>query len=224
MTDPLPAGAEDARVRPAPPVGRRFRKGQSGNPKGGPKRPQPRTADIEWLFSKSFTVVIDGEEQTLPLARALLLAMAHRALKGDGKAATELLALHGKAEETRAAQAAAKAKKAAEARARREEEEAWAAEEEAANPPPPIFTAGDNEGALLRLGVMHDHRQVRGLTHWAFDILTAAAPERWAALDQADRDVVIRALEFETPATLHPPPWPPAEARSRPTSAGWSDP
>jgi len=182
MTDPLPAGAQDARARPAPPVGRRFRKGQSGNPKGGPKRPEPRTADIEWLFSQSFTVVIDGEEQHLPLARALLLAMAHRALKGDGKAATELLALHGKAEETRAEQAAARSKKALEAQARRE-----ARDREAADvlPPPPVFyDCCSPDQVMEQMGAWR--RLPNGLwqiTRAAFEALKAMDP---GAIDRMD--------------------------------------
>lgn len=119
MTDPqtaVPAG-EDARVRPAPPEGRRYAPGQSGNPKGGPKRPTKRAAEVEWLFRQEFTVEIDGERQRLPLARALLLAQAHRALKGDAKAASDLLGLMRETEKTREAQAEAKSNKAAEKKA-----------------------------------------------------------------------------------------------------------
>ena len=122
-TQPGPAGAEGARPRRRPPEGKRFQPGQSGNPKGGPRRPGPRAADIEWIFNKTFEVVIDGENQRLPLGRALLLMMAHKALKGDAKAAMDLLALQADAEKTRAAEAAARAEAARARETRRREAE-----------------------------------------------------------------------------------------------------
>jgi hypothetical protein len=163
-------------------VGRRFQPGRSGNPRGGPKRPAPRTAEVEWLFSQSFTVEIDGERQRLPLAQALLLSLAHRALKGDARAASELLALHGKAEETRAAQAAAKAKKAAEDRARRTAEEA----EAEALKPPVIYWSNGPRPALEALGVVHVLPSGRWqIQRRAYRILLAADP---GLLDGASHD------------------------------------
>lgn len=185
MTEPQSTGAADARVRPPPPIGRRFQPGHTGNPKGGPRRPAPRTAEVEWLFSQSFTVEIDGERQRLPLAKALLLSLAHRALKGDARAAAELLALYGKAEETRAAQAAAKARKAAEDRARR-------AEEDASRPPPPLtYHLGETDvsEALAALGVLG--QSYRGvcppIRQWAYNALIKADPGLEARFTERDR-------------------------------------
>lgn len=193
MTEPQTTGAADVRVRPAPPIGRRFQPGHSGNRKGGPTRPEPRTADVEWLFSQSVEVELDGRAERLPLARALLKIMVAKALKGDLKVASELLALHGKAEETRAAQAAAKARKAAEARARREEQEQWEAEN--APLPPPVFAKGNIDGSLDQLGVMTWQNGDRAISRWAYDLLVSAAPARWEALDEKARKEVLRAVE-----------------------------
>ncbi len=193
MTEPQSTGAADARVRPPPPIGRRFQPGRSGNPKGGPRRPEPRTADVEWLFSRTATVEVDGKPERLPLARALLHIMAGKALAGDLKVASELLALHGKAEETRAAQAAARARKAAEARDRREAQEQWEAENTPL--PPPVFAKGDISGSLERLGVTTWQDRDRAISRWAYDLLVSAAPARWEALDEAERKAVLRAVE-----------------------------
>lgn len=193
MTEPQTPGAADACLRPPPPPGRRFQPGRSGNPKGGPKRPEPRTADVEWLFSRTVEVDVDGKPERLPLARALLQIMAGKALKGDLKVASELLALHGKAEETRAAQAAARAKKAAEARDRRQEREMWEAE----NAPlePPVFSKGDTLGSLDKLGALTWEHRERAISRWAYDLLVSAAPTRWEALDDKERKEVLRAVE-----------------------------
>ncbi len=176
MTDTFSPEGADACARPAPPVGRRFPPGRSGNPAGGPKRPAPRTAEVEWLFSQSFTVEIDGERQHLPLAKALLLSLAHRALKGDARAATELLALYGKAEDTRAAQAADKARKAAEK-----------AEREVENPPRPTirFVSSQIEDGLRAIGVLKP--DVRDISRWAFETLTAADPGLITGLTEMGR-------------------------------------
>jgi hypothetical protein len=193
MTEPRTTGAADARARPSPPRGRRFQPGRSGNPKGGPARPEPRTADVEWLFSRSVEVDVDGKPERLPLARALLQIMAGKALKGDLKVASELLALHGKVEETRAAQAAARARKAAEARDRREEQARWEAE----NAPlePPVFAKGDTLGSLRQLGALTWQDRQSAISRWAYDLLVTAAPARWEALDETERKEVLRAVE-----------------------------
>lgn len=197
MTEPQTTGAAQACVRPVspagPPTGRRFQPGQSGNRKGGPTRPEPRTADVEWLFNRSVEVELDGKPERLPLARALLKIMMDKALGGDLKVASELLALHGKAEETRAAQAAARAKKAAEARARREEQEQWEAENTPL--PPPVFAKGDIQGSLEQLGVETWQNGDRAISRWAYDALISAAPARWEALTEKERREVLRAVE-----------------------------
>ena len=193
MTEPPTPGAADARVRPPPPVGRRFQPGRSGNPRGGPKRPEPRTADVEWLFNRTVEVELEGGPQRLPLARALLKMMMDKALAGDLKVASELLGLHGKAEETRATQAAEKAKKAAAARARREEQAQL--EAETTPLPPPVFSKGDTLGSLRRLGALTWQGHRSAISRWAYDLLVTAAPTRWEALDQAERTEVLRAVE-----------------------------
>lgn len=204
MTDPANQGADAARVRPAPPEGQRWQKGQSGNPAGGPKRPAFRTAEIEWVFSQEFTVHLDDAPQKLPLARALLMLMAHKALKGDLKAAGDLLKLMGEAEATRAAEAAARARKAAEHRDRREAR--MHAFMRMADKGPADFDAyrdivakSDDDAAteqtmtLLDVAAENDDGRWR-VKPWVLEAALRVHPDLLDALTPDERDVIDRAL------------------------------
>lgn len=73
-----------------PPHHSRFRKGQSGNPRGRPRGTGVRSA-AEKVLDRMVTATVDGERRRVPLTEALVLQMAQKALGGDHRASRELL-------------------------------------------------------------------------------------------------------------------------------------
>lgn len=69
-----------------PPGGTRFKKGQSGNPKGRP-RGRHNEPPYEAVLGQVMTIRIDGSERNVTAAEAFLLHMTKRGLEGDGPAA-----------------------------------------------------------------------------------------------------------------------------------------
>jgi hypothetical protein len=119
-----------------------FRFGANAPPepprRGRPRRPPPRTAEVEAIMRREFDVYIAGEPMRLPLAQALLMQLAHRALRGEIWAVQELMKTMGQAEKTRAREDAAHARREVERarnnaalRARRKAEAEAAAREAA---------------------------------------------------------------------------------------------
>ena len=184
----------------ASPPDSRWKKGQSGNPRGGPKRPAPATAEVERLMRRSFEVVSDGVRERLPFAEALLLAMAHRALNGCVRTTDRLLALMEKAEAKREAERRARAEKArrraAEARLRRE-----AGEEEAALAGTAAllqedgYAMFDAEHALMRLGLMVWSDGAPALPSWVVDCARARNPG--LKLSEADQRLIDSVVKLE---------------------------
>lgn len=74
-----------------PPVATRFRKGQSGNPKG---RPRNRRHDIPYdhVLSQMVTVREDGRERRITAAEAFILQLTKKGLAGDSASARASLA------------------------------------------------------------------------------------------------------------------------------------
>ena len=69
-----------------PPASTRFRKGQSGNPRG---RPRNRHRDIPYdtVLGQMVTIREDGRERRVTAAEAFLLQLTRKGLQGDSSAA-----------------------------------------------------------------------------------------------------------------------------------------
>jgi hypothetical protein len=61
----------------------RFPKGQSGNPKGRPKKRRPDVSAFDIIFDKTLTVTQNGVERELTVDEALQLQTYQAALKGS---------------------------------------------------------------------------------------------------------------------------------------------
>jgi Family of unknown function (DUF5681) len=76
-----------------PPVGHRFKKGQSGNPKGRTRGTRNLKTDLRELLQAE-VVVREGERPVrISTQQALLKSTLLRALKGDARATTNILNL-----------------------------------------------------------------------------------------------------------------------------------
>ena len=76
-----------------PPVGHRFKKGQSGNPKGRTRGTRNLKTDLRELLQAK-VVVREGEHPVrISTQQALLKSTLLRALKGDARATTNILNL-----------------------------------------------------------------------------------------------------------------------------------
>ena len=74
-----------------PPVSSRFRKGQSGNPRGRPRGSRQRLP-YDAVLGQLVTIREDGVERRVTAAEAFLLHVAKRGLEGDGPAARAAMA------------------------------------------------------------------------------------------------------------------------------------
>ena len=76
----------------------RFRKGQSGNPSGRPKKRQPHVSAFDIIFDKTLTVTQGGKERELTVDEALQLQTYQAALKGSKMAIRQVLKMIEKRE------------------------------------------------------------------------------------------------------------------------------
>ena len=76
-----------------PPKATRFRKGQSGNPRGRPKGAQGLRSLLEEALAQEITVSEGGRTTRISKREALILSLITKALKGDMRAAAQLLRL-----------------------------------------------------------------------------------------------------------------------------------
>ena len=74
-----------------PPASTRFRKGQSGNPRGRP-RGRRNEPPYEAVLGQMVTIREDGVERRVTAAEAFLLHVTKRGLEGDGAAARAAMA------------------------------------------------------------------------------------------------------------------------------------
>src|SRR5437763_1785278 len=70
-----------------PPQSTRFRKGQSGNPKGRPKTSSLKS-DLAKQLTKRITLTVRGRKTTMTIQQAVVIALTTNAVKGDARSAT----------------------------------------------------------------------------------------------------------------------------------------
>ena len=76
-----------------PPTDKRFKPGQSGNPKGRPKGVRNFKTDVEKTLSAPVKVTRDGKPKKVSTQEAALLRLREKALGGDARALDRLLGL-----------------------------------------------------------------------------------------------------------------------------------
>jgi Family of unknown function (DUF5681) len=76
----------------------RFRKGQSGNPKGRPRNRRPHNSAFDIIFDKTLTVTQNGKQRELTVDEALELQTYQAALKGSRMAIRKVLKMIAKRE------------------------------------------------------------------------------------------------------------------------------
>ncbi len=91
MSDPVGPGQ--------PPAASRFRKGQSGNPKGRPRaRRKPAASAFDIVIDRTFTITRDGQTRELTVEEALQHKTYEAALTGNRAARREVLKMIAKRE------------------------------------------------------------------------------------------------------------------------------
>ena len=82
-----------------PPKNTRFRKGQSGNPRGRPKGARGLKADLRAELSEKVKVTEHGRTRHLTKQQVIVKTLAAKAIRGDTRAISKLidltLELHG---------------------------------------------------------------------------------------------------------------------------------
>lgn len=76
-----------------PPRSGRFKKGQSGNPKGRPKGSLDYTTYVQQMLSAQVTVTEGGKRKRVSSLQATLMRLAEKSLKGDMRAIEKVLSL-----------------------------------------------------------------------------------------------------------------------------------
>jgi hypothetical protein len=75
------------------PVHSRFQKGQSGNPRGRPKKKPDFFEDAAEILGAPVTGQAKGKQVTLPVPQAVFRALCREALKGDNRALRRVINL-----------------------------------------------------------------------------------------------------------------------------------
>jgi hypothetical protein len=79
-----------------PPKTTQFKKGKSGNPRGRPKGSLNLATDLTAELGEHITVREDGRPRKVSKQRALIKSLMAKALQGDVRAMTSLLALYAR--------------------------------------------------------------------------------------------------------------------------------
>lgn len=78
-----------------PPKKHRFKKGQSGNPRGRPKGSRNLLTDVREVLNLRVSVRKDGAATKMSTQRAVLHRLGEKALKGDQRAIEKVIDLAG---------------------------------------------------------------------------------------------------------------------------------
>ena len=76
-----------------PPIKNQFQKGQSGNPRGRPKKVPDFLEDAVAIFGAPVNGQVNGKEITLPMLQAMFRRQCRDALKGDNAALRRVIDL-----------------------------------------------------------------------------------------------------------------------------------
>ena len=76
-----------------PPRHRQFKPGQSGNPKGRPKKQKSLAALLKEIMFRPVTIKENGTRRKVPFVEAFLSGLVHLAVNGDPRARRDLLKL-----------------------------------------------------------------------------------------------------------------------------------
>src|SRR5437868_13172812 len=79
-----------------PPKETRFKAGQSGNPKGRPRGSPNLATDLSAELGEQITIREGGKARQVSKQRALIKSLMAKALQGDVRATTALLALYAR--------------------------------------------------------------------------------------------------------------------------------
>ncbi len=85
-----------------PPMATRFKKGQSGNPKGRPKASKNVSTMLEDVFFQMIPITESGKRRAVPVVEAILLQLVNGAAKGDMRHIDRVLKLLPMVQEARA--------------------------------------------------------------------------------------------------------------------------
>ncbi|HEY1657771.1 MAG TPA: DUF5681 domain-containing protein [Candidatus Sulfotelmatobacter sp.] len=77
-----------------PPVGTRFKKGQSGNPKGRPRGKKNLKMLLDQALSEKITVNENGRRKMISKAQAGMKHLVNRVASGDAKIALKLFEIY----------------------------------------------------------------------------------------------------------------------------------
>ncbi|WP_157644513.1 DUF5681 domain-containing protein [Bradyrhizobium sp. WSM2793] len=76
-----------------PPMSGRFKKGQSGNPRGRPKGSRNLKTDLTSMMQKRVQIREDGQPRVVSRQELVLLRLFEQAAKGDTKACMQLFSM-----------------------------------------------------------------------------------------------------------------------------------
>src|ERR1700730_5863831 len=79
-----------------PPRGMQFKRGKSGNPKGGPRGSRNLAIDLAAELGEPITVREEGHHRRISKQRALIKSLMAKSLQGDIRAAVAVLSLYAR--------------------------------------------------------------------------------------------------------------------------------